>query len=307
MNEDPKILPVARGYDPAAALMEPSSFDHLYRVGKMLAASALFPEHLRKGSPEQAAANGALVMNMAVRMREDPLTVAQAVYFVGGKPGWSTQYVIAKANQHGTFSDQIDWRIEGQGESLSVTAFATLAKSGRKVSMTCDMEMAKAEGWAKNPKYKTMPEVMLRYRSAAFLIRMYCPEVMVGIPASIEVELETMRDVTPHADVAPVPAREEPPVEDAVEIEEEKPEPKKAAAKKAEKPKEEAKAEEAPPSDEDNPFTSVAERIMGDMLDGPVDGVLAMWEQELNQMEGAAPDLYKRVMDYAEEIQKGHG
>jgi len=52
----------------------------------MLAMSPLFPEHLRKGSMESALANGVLVINMAMRLREDPLTVAQNIYFVGGKP-----------------------------------------------------------------------------------------------------------------------------------------------------------------------------------------------------------------------------
>lgn len=182
---------------PLSLLMDPTSFEHLQRVGKMLALSPLFPEHLRKGSQESAIANGVLVMNMAARLGEDPLSVAQNIYFVSGKPGWSSSYMISKANQHGVFKNPIDWDIKGSGDTLSVTAFAELAATGRTVKVTCDMKMAKAEGWTSNKKYQTMPEQMLRYRSAAFLIRLYCPEVMVGVPAQVEVEFETMRDVTP--------------------------------------------------------------------------------------------------------------
>ncbi|QRZ14697.1 hypothetical protein JWJ88_17180 [Paracoccus methylovorus] len=181
---------------PTLALMDPVQFEQMQRVGKMLALSPLFPAHLRTGSEPERIANGVLVMNMAVRLREDPLTVAQNIYFVGGRPGWNTTYMIAKANMHGVFKDPIDWEVTGKGDSLSATAFAVLAGTGKRVQMTADMEMAKAEGWTKNAKYKSIPETMLRYRSAAALIRMYCPEVMIGIPAGIEVETE-MRDVTP--------------------------------------------------------------------------------------------------------------
>ena len=182
------------------ALMDPAQFDQMQRVGKMLALSPLFPEHLRKGTQEERIANGVLVMNMAVRLREDPLTVAQNIYFVNGRPGWNTTYMIAKANMHGVFKNPIDWEVSGKGsDNLSVTAFAELSGTCKRVEMTADMAMAQAEGWTKNPKYKSIPETMLRYRSAAALIRLYCPEVMIGLPIGIEVETE-MRDVTPSSE-----------------------------------------------------------------------------------------------------------
>ena len=179
-------------------LMNPARFDHMYRIGRVLASSALWPAHLRGKNPEEGAANGMLCLNMAERLREDPLTVAQNIYFVSGRPGWNTTYMIAKANMHGVFSDPIDWDVKGSGDTLSVTAFGLMAKSGNRVQVTCDMNMAKAEGWTSNKKYQSMPEQMLRYRSAAFLIRLYAPEVMIGVPAQVELELDRdYRDVTP--------------------------------------------------------------------------------------------------------------
>lgn len=184
--------------NPASLLLDVDAFDHMQRVAKMLALSPLFPEHLRKGGTiEQAVANGVLVLNMAARLNEDPLTVAQNIYFVSGRPGWSTSYMISKANQHGVFKNPIDWEISGKGDSLSVTALAEVSATGRSVSFTCDMAMAKAEGWTRNKKYQSMPELMLRYRSAAALIRLYCPEVMIGVPSQIELETGHMKDVTP--------------------------------------------------------------------------------------------------------------
>jgi len=265
-------------------LMDPQGFEQMYRVGKMLASSVLFPEHLRKGSPEQAAANGALVMNMAMRLNEDPLTVAQNIYFVGGKPGWSTSYLIAKANQGGVFENPIDWEIKGEGDSLSVKAWAKVAATGKQVHFTCDMAMAKAENWTKNAKYKSMPELMLRYRSAAALIRLYVPDVMIGVPAQIEVELGgDMRDVTPqdfkHAD--PKSEAKEAAVEAEV-----------VADEKDSELTESAKTEAPDPEQ----FKALYEMILRDLADAPtVDDALELYGAQIEQMKVAAPDMHKEL------------
>ena len=182
---------------PVSLLMDTARFDHMVRVGKMLAMSPLFPAHLRGQSIEQGIATGVLVINMANRLNEDELTVAQNIYFVGGRPGWNTTYMIAKANMHGVFRDVIDWEIKGKNDSLEVTAFGILRSTGKRVQVTITFAMAKAEGWTKNAKYSTIPEQMLRYRSAAFLIRLYCPEVMIGLPLAVEVEMPSEKDITP--------------------------------------------------------------------------------------------------------------
>lgn len=159
---------------------EAAHFGLMQRQARMFAMSPLVPQHLRNGTPEQAMANCYIAMTIADRMGEDRMTVMQNIHIVHGTAGFKAQYMIARANASGVFRDGIDWEVSGQGQSLSVTAFATLAKTGKRVQITCDMAMAKAEGWTKNSKYQTMPEVMLRYRSATFLVRMYAPQVMLG-------------------------------------------------------------------------------------------------------------------------------
>ena len=49
--------------------------------------------------------------------------------------------------------------------------------------------MAKREGWATKAgsKWQTMPELMIRYRAAAFWGRLYIPELLVGIQTQEEV------------------------------------------------------------------------------------------------------------------------
>jgi hypothetical protein len=59
---------------------------------------------------------------------------------------------------------------------------------------TVSLEMAKAEGWLDKAgsKWKTMPELMLKYRAAAFFGRLFAPEVLMGMQTSEEVI-----DITP--------------------------------------------------------------------------------------------------------------
>lgn len=164
-------------------------FTLMQREAKVFAYSPLIPEHLRKGGEQQAIANCYIALKMARTMGEDPLVVLQNIHVVSGKAGFASQYMIARANASGVFKGRINWRIDkGDPKNLAVTAFATLADTGDVVEFTVDMAMAAAEGWTKNPKYRTMPEVMLRYRSAAFLIRFYAPDVMLGYQTTEEVE-----------------------------------------------------------------------------------------------------------------------
>jgi hypothetical protein len=122
-------------------------------------------------------------------MGEVPLIVMQNIHVVNGKAGFASQYMIARANSSGVLKGRIDWRIDrSDPNNLAVTAFAILKETGGEVSVTCDMKMAKAEQWVKNPKYTSMPEVMLRYRSAAFLVRFYAPDVMLGYQTTEEIE-----------------------------------------------------------------------------------------------------------------------
>jgi hypothetical protein len=118
----------------------------------------------------------------------NPFTVMQHMSVIKGKPRWEVKFLIAMANRSGTFSIPIDWEVTGKGDLLSVKAFATLKASGVRVECSVSMQEAKADGWANNPKYKSIPELMLRYRSAGRLIDLYCPEVRLGMSTDAETE-----------------------------------------------------------------------------------------------------------------------
>jgi hypothetical protein len=60
--------------------------------------------------------------------------------------------------------------------------------------------MAKAEGWygKAGSKWKTMPELMLQYRAAAFFGRLYCSDILMGMQTVEEVADITTTSTTPN-------------------------------------------------------------------------------------------------------------
>lgn len=171
-----------------------AAFNQTWRLSQLMANSGLVPKHFAN-KPE--ACFVALVQ--AVELQENPIVLMQNMFIVHGMPGFSTKYMIARANKSGIFKGRINWRIEDNGKrkignreyrDLRVTAYAILADTGEEVSISVDLDMANGEGWLKNDKYSSMPEVMYRYRSAALLLRLYAPETLLSSYSAED--LETM-------------------------------------------------------------------------------------------------------------------
>lgn len=62
------------------------------------------------------------------------------------------------------------------------------------------MQMAKAEGWIDKggSKWRTMPELMLRYRAGTFFGRLYAPDVLLGLYTQDEtLDIMNVQDVSP--------------------------------------------------------------------------------------------------------------
>ena len=93
------------------------------------------------------------------------------------------------------FAHPILYEITGSGDAMKCRAYTKMSATGTDVEMTVSMAMAKKELWTKNPKWSSMPELMLRYRSAMFLIRTYAPEVLYGMSEVDEVHDMAARPV----------------------------------------------------------------------------------------------------------------
>jgi len=216
-------------------ILDPDKFDHIQKVGVMLAKSQLIPT-IFQNHPEDCAIAAA----MAIRLRADPLLVLQNLFIIKGTPGFSAKFAIGLANTRGPFDGPIVFRTQGEGRELVVGAFGVLKRDGKEVFKTASMAMAEAEGWTSNKKYKSMPEQMLSYRAAMMLIRAYCPEVLMGMTSAAE-ENEFDGTIIEGQVQAPIIVEEviPPPT---------KPDKKKPKAEKKAKPEPEETVDETPAS-----------------------------------------------------------
>ncbi len=172
------------------------AFEDAQRIAKALAQSTLIPQQFQG---QQGFANCLVALNIARRMQMDPLMVMQNLHIIHGRPSWSSQFIIGLINGCGRFSP-LRYEITGKGDTLACTAVATELSSGQELrGPEVTMAMAKKEGWATKTgsKWQTMPELMIRYRAAAFWGRLYIPDLLVGIQTQEEVlDIEPV-DITP--------------------------------------------------------------------------------------------------------------
>jgi hypothetical protein len=162
------------------------AFEDAQRIAKALASSTLIPPQFQG---QQGFANCLVALEIANRMRMSPFQVMQNLHIIHGRPSWSSQFIIGLINGCGRFSP-LQYEVTGQGDSLACTCVATELASGKDLrGPTVTMAMAKKEGWAtkSGSKWQTMPDLMIRYRAAAFWGRLYIPELLVGIQTQEEV------------------------------------------------------------------------------------------------------------------------
>lgn len=177
-----KLLPVKDDGE-FSALLDSDRFAQIQRVAKLFSESDLVPA-VFQGKP----ANCAVALQMAFRMRVDPMMLMQNMYIIKGRPGIEAKLAIALMNSRGPFTGPLQWKLDGEGDSRSWTCYATHKETGERCEATVTWKMVHAEGWdAKDgSKWKTLPDLMGRYRSAMFLGRLYCPEVLLGLPTNEE-------------------------------------------------------------------------------------------------------------------------
>ena len=158
-----------------------SGFEALQRIANMFSQSTLVPQQAFAGN----IGNCAIAVEMAHRLNMSPIMVMQNMYIVHGRPAWSSQFMIAAFNSCGRF-EPIHYETVGKKgtDSYGMKALSADLRTGVVLEgPVVDIQMAKDEGWygKKGSKWQTMPDLMLRYRSATFLIRTTAPEISMGL------------------------------------------------------------------------------------------------------------------------------
>jgi hypothetical protein len=206
------------------------AFEAAQRMATALSKSDLIPKEYKGNMP-----NALIALEVAQRIGASPLMIMQNLAVIHGRPSWSSQFIIAAINSCGRFQP-LRFKIvsEGQARDFDYEVFEsewneverrkitkTVKKKAKILNRTCvawtedkmgtvlegpevSIEMACLEGWydKSGSKWKTMPELMLRYRAAAFFGRLYAPDVLMGMQTAEEL-IDTYDGKT--IDVTPAP------------------------------------------------------------------------------------------------------
>ena len=173
------------------------SFEFAQRQAKSLCESNLVPVSYQG---QKGLSNCLVALEMSKRMNLSPLTVMQNLNIIHGTPSWSAQFISSQILGCGRFKN-FDYVVSGEGASLSVYCEAIRVEDNKKVKGTSvSMKMAREEGWTRNSKYSSMPELMLRNRAATFFGRQYIPDLLLGVQTSEEVVDIQPLDVTPQSE-----------------------------------------------------------------------------------------------------------
>lgn len=216
-NDAPMSLLTGQGFDQIQRVAKALSASTLVPVQYRAFAEVKEYGKVVGHNPNPAGLPNCIVaLNMAQRMGADPLMVMQNLYVIEGRPSWSSQFIIASINSCGRFSP-LRFDLSEPGKEQEISYSLTVWKKGNKVEeprkakirhQTCrawvieketgerldgplvSIQMAIDEGWlTKNgSKWLTMPEIMLRYRAASLLGRLYAPELLMGLQTREEVE-----------------------------------------------------------------------------------------------------------------------
>ncbi|MCD8071171.1 MAG: hypothetical protein LUE08_07305 [Akkermansiaceae bacterium] len=256
MTQEKTPLTPSRQTPPPAnqiTLTSYGSLEQMFKVAQYLSDSPLVPDTFK------APGSVLIALNLASRLSLDPFMVMQQIYIVHGRPGMSGQFAIALLSRSPKYR-----RIEYQYLN-GTDCTAGMRVIGHRVDDPEDShpdvgtaitpEMCRSEGWDKNPKWRSMPEQMYRYRAASFFARAFCPEELMGLQTAEELEdaERSMRTARTREITHEAPAPAASPFEGTVLIpaEPQKPaaEPTKTRRRKAEpapaEPQDEAPAEPA--------------------------------------------------------------
>lgn len=164
-------------------LFDPEVYSQIKDLAQMFAASTMVKPHFRGPKGSEGHANCFMALCMAVELGVDWLQALNQIHVVKGNVGFSGQLYIALANKRAPIRGRIMFE-EAEGRC---TAYATDRDTGARVEYSMSIEEIKNTEWyARNPIWKAQPKLMLRYRSAAYLVRTNFPEAMMGIQQTEE-------------------------------------------------------------------------------------------------------------------------
>jgi hypothetical protein len=185
MNQEGNQLQVSNTTQSVSAFKSHDGFVTAQRMATALSASTVVPKEYQGN-----VANCLVALELAHRVGVSPLMVMQNTDIIHGRPSWKSTFIIAAVNGCGLYAP-LRFEFSGTGDEWGCVAVTTDLRSGEVVrGPRISIAMSKAEGWfgKSGSKWKTMPELMLQYRSAAFFGRLYIPHILQGMHSTDEYE-----------------------------------------------------------------------------------------------------------------------
>nr|DAV00841.1 MAG TPA: RecT protein [Caudoviricetes sp.] len=158
-------------------------FNTAMKIAEELAKSDIIPKEFQKKP-----ANCLIAVELANRLKASPFQVMQNMDVIYGRPALRSAFIIACINNSGKIIGSL--KFEMNEKTTKCRAWAIEKETGARLyGPTITLEMAEKEGWLtkSGSKWKTMPDLMLRYRAASFFGRLYCPEILNGMYSEDEI------------------------------------------------------------------------------------------------------------------------
>lgn len=188
MTQELKVAKVAGDPDSFLSL---GSFEHWFRISKMMASSDMVPKNY-KDKPQDVL----IAMEMGRQWNLGPLQAIQNIAVINGKPCAYGDLVLAICSSHPEFEDIKEEPIIGKDGKIEGYICTVKRKGRSEVKHSFTVEQAKEAGlWGKQGPWKTSSARMLQMRSRSFALRDSFSDAMMGI--SVKEEVQDYIDITP--------------------------------------------------------------------------------------------------------------
>lgn len=161
-------------------------FETTQRMAKLLSVSNIAPQNYRGNI-----ADCVVAIDIANRMGLSPLAVMQNSQIVYGNFSWKGTACKAMIDSCGRYEKTRYVEVGEKGKDSWGFYLEATDKDGEVIKgIPVTMKMAKDEGWydKNGSKWKTMPELMMKYRASAFFMRTECASLAMGFLTAEENE-----------------------------------------------------------------------------------------------------------------------
>lgn len=162
----------------------------IYQIATIFSASNLVPECYRGGDKSVGRANCFVALSMGFELGIAPMQALTHITVVNGRPGIDGQLAVALANKRAPIKGGIRYEEGGKGDDQFCTAYSIDAESGERREYTLTIADAKTAGWfnKSHSHWTKDPKLMLRYRSAKYLVNTNWPDALMGMHTVDELE-----------------------------------------------------------------------------------------------------------------------